>query len=645
MIDFLLTLLAMMSLGVGFIIPISKDKKNIGISFFIAPVIGYSVMSIVGMFYINYSLQASTYYFLLIFLTIISLCFAIFWVLKNKIFDSLKSDDFKTASICGTLFFISLFFINYFLNPIKDNLLLHRLASDLHAYLASSKHLLEGGGLSNAHTHPFSNEIFINAFRWGLPAVTSFVAWLNNTRVEYIIFYLPLIVYVSGLFASFLILTRVDDELNIKKKTLFLLPIVMVFNVGVIFYLFEGFYPQMISIGLVTLMMSMFLSLRNNLIKDNSNHIIYLNGALISATLVLTYSEAYIILILGIGGVFFLDLIFKNKENIKTDTFFLLIVVLSTIIIFPFISKFIIFTLANSANIGNIGFTFPSRPVPSDWVGIANIFSDTKLYLHDAVATNEVRSGSFYPKTVDIILSCWVSYELIRFFIKKSSSDRAFFLVPLVGIICFLIANLLFTKFFKITTNYYLYNKSITLFLPLVSYCFFFHLYKHKNNIKLSIAVALLSLSLGLFLKDSRTFKSEIDLKIVDYFQDHPDLSNKYLFVKNERGRRDGAVIGKYRYIDRAGDFLLYSLIDVDYFDQWESAHWKYISPEVKNKEVIILVNTDYTLQETLDSFPKNKIIFQAGKYLAISTGVKLKDITDLPQERQYSELEKLFLR
>ena len=64
-----------------------------------------------------------------------------------------------------------------------------------------------------------------------------------------------------------------------------------------------------------------------------------------------------------------------------------------------------------------------------------------------------------------------------------------------------------------------------------------------------------------------------------------------------------------------------------------------------QNKEVIILANTDYTLQETLDSFPKNQIIFQAGKYLAISTGVKLKDITDLPQERQYSELEKLFLR
>ena len=54
----------------------------------------------------------------------------------------------------------------------------------------------------------------------------------------------------------------------------------------------------------------------------------------------------------------------------------------------------------------------------------------------------------------------------------------------------------------------------------------------------------------------------------------------------------------------------------------------------VQNKEVIILVNIDYTPQETLDSFPKNQIIFQAGKYLAISTGVKLKDIIYLPQER-----------
>jgi len=121
MIDFLLTLLVTISLGIGFIIPISKDKKNIGISLFIAPVIEYSVMSIIGMFYINYSLQAKNYYFLLIFLTIISLCFAIFWVLKNKIFDSLKSDDFKITTMRGALFLISLFFINYFLNPIKDN--------------------------------------------------------------------------------------------------------------------------------------------------------------------------------------------------------------------------------------------------------------------------------------------------------------------------------------------------------------------------------------------------------------------------------------------------------------------------------------------------------------------------------------------
>jgi hypothetical protein len=174
MVNLLITFLAMLCLGIGLTIPISKDKKNIGISFFLAPVIGYSIMSIIGMFYINYSLEANTYYSLLIFLAAASLVFSTFWIIKNNIFDSLELNNIKIASIYGGLFFASLLLIDYFLNPIKDNLLFHRLAADLAAYIASSKHLLDGGNLSNIK-HDFSNEIFLRAFRWGVPAAVSFV--------------------------------------------------------------------------------------------------------------------------------------------------------------------------------------------------------------------------------------------------------------------------------------------------------------------------------------------------------------------------------------------------------------------------------------------------------------------------------------
>jgi hypothetical protein len=644
MMSLIITFLAMLCLGIGFTIPLCKDKENIGISFFLAPVIGYSIMSVAGMFYINYSLDANIYYISLISLTATSLLATIFWIIKNNIFSSIKLINIQISFTYCAVFIASLLLIDYFLNPIKNDLLFHRLASDLPSYLASSKHLLDGGNLSNANNHIFSNEIFIRAFRWGFPAVVSFTAWLNNTRVEYIIFYLPLITYVSGLFASFLLLSKSNSEFYVKRKTFFLLPIVMIFNAGIIFYLFEGFYPQIISISIITLIMSIFFGLRKEVFNNYSNYI-YFYIIVISASLTLTYSEAYVVLILAIGGILFLDLIFKNKSLIKYDLSFLLLIIASNILIFPFISKFIFFTLANAANVGNIGFTFPSSPIPSDWVGITNIFSDTKIYLDDDVATTLVKGKGIYPIIINIALSIWVTYELTIFFIKKNSKDKALFLVPVIGIICFFITNLLFTKFLHITSNYYLYNKTLTLFLPLVTYCFFSHLYRNKNNLKIAIALILFGLSLILFFKDSRTYKSAIDLKIVDYFQSNPNLSRDYLFVQNERGNRNGVVVKKYRYIDRASDFILYSLINITSLDQWESANWKNMSLEVQNREIIILANSDNILQKTLESIPKDKVIFKVGKYIAISTGIKLSSITAYPQDQQYHKLQKLFIR
>lgn len=643
LLNFVLTLLVMICLGIGFTISICKDKSDLGISFFLAPLIGYSIVSIVGMFYINYSLSIGTYRLLTIIIAAISLFLAVFWIVKSNIIKSLTLIDAKTGLIYISLFLASLFLINSFLNPVKGTFLFHRFASDLPAYLASSKHLLEGGNLSNADTHIFVNEILNRAFRWGLPAVVSFVGWLNNTRVENVIFYLPLIVYISGLFASFLLLSKCDRELNDKRKSFFLLPILMVFNVGIIFFLFEGFYPQVISVAAVTMIVTLFFSLRKGIFKGTENYL-YIYAILISAALIVNYSEAHIISIFGVGGVLFLDTILKNKQNIKTDLLFLSVVVLSIIFIFPFISKYIVFTLANAKNVGNIGFAMPNSPTPSDWVSITNIFSDTKLYLANDCAAHTVKRGSIYPRVIDIILSCWVIYELISFFLNKSNSDRAYFLVPLIGIIVFFITNFFFTKLLHITHNDYLYNKTITLFLPLVAYIFFSHLYKSKNNLKFSLAIILFSLSLGVFLRDSTTYREAVDLKIVDYFNAHPELSKKYLFLPNERGSRNGVMRGQYRYIDRAEEMILQSLIDIDLLDQWNPTSWQLLPLGIQSKEIIILAKTHYISSNIIDSIPKNNILFKVGEYIAVSTGVQLKSIIKGTTEEQYKKLDQLFL-
>lgn len=641
MIHLVITFFSLFLLGIGYTVPLNqKSWSSKGISLWVAPLIGYSILSIIGMFYIHYNWSPLVFRFLILFLTAGSVLIYIGWFLKNN-----ESHHFQTSPLVlyVIIFIFSLIVLNIFFNPVQGHELQHRLASDLPSYLAASKHLLEGGDLSSAQDHLFANEIFNRAYRWGFPAAVSYLAWTHQTRVEYVIFSLPLIIYVSSLISAFFLLSKTSLMVNKKSPFLYLIPILMVFNVGVIYYLFEGFYPQIISIGVLTFVLATFFKLREEIGFEKPYPWLWV-VALVSASVILTYSEAYVILALSVGGILFLDLIFKNKACFKMDLLVIAAISLSPILIFPFIKQFVLFTLANTANLGNIGFTFPSRPYPSDWVGLSNIFSDVKLYFNQLGAPSKVRNGSIYPEPVDIILSLWVLYEGVRFFKNQNKKNKAFFLVPIIGILCFLIANTLFVKVFKTTTHYYMYNKTITLFLPLVTFIFLNHLFQSAKNRKWLLASLLSVLSFILFVKDSRAYKSSIDLNLVNYFNEHPHLSNSYLFIQNERGNRNGAVIGKYRYIDRAGDFLLYSLIPIDFFDSWDFINGPQISPEMQSKEIVVLVNQDYVLQDSIASLPKDRVLFRAGKYIAVLTGIPLKSIVDKPREEWAQKLQRVFI-
>jgi len=668
-------------LGIGLTIPLCRNRENLGISILLAPITGYSIISIIGMYYINFGIEAEIYQLTLIFLAIISFSFAFFWTVKNKLLNSINIKEVIKISIYSILFFILLFLVNYCCNPIKEEILTVRLVPDLPAYIVASQFLLDGGNISNlTWDNYYAYEIFNEAFRWGLPAATSFFAWLNNTSVENVIFYTPFLIYTCGIFASFLILKNTIFEHQEKIDLSVFLPFFMILNVGILYFLFEAFYPQIISITAFTIIMSIFLWLRKNILPDKIKRYFYIIAAIISASIIVTYSEAYVIIILAVGGVLFFDLVLRNNQDIKISILFLLTIIASTIIISPFVSKFIFFTIANAENAGNIGYVLPARMLPSDWTGITNIFSNSDLYLGACGSPCRIALETIFPpliicsdfflslgfsietrlsrlnisrsnlgiddiNIISLMLSFWVLYEILKFLRSRNKRENAFFLVIFIGIFSFFIVNLIFVEFLGITNNYYLYNKVSTFFFPLIIFIFFSHILRQKNNIKLFSVLFMFYMSSLFFVFDLRKNTSETDLRMVTYLNVNSKLLDEYVYVYNKRGNRKGLEVASLRHIDAMGETLVGALTKDIFFEQWRTFRWHLALEEHHDKELILIVNKDYITKDSMESLVENKILFTVGKHIAVLTGIKLNMISSLPEEKRYSVLEKLFLK
>jgi hypothetical protein len=625
-------------LGIGLTMPLFKNREDAIISIFLAPTAGFALATLIGVFYVYYSIQLTTYLALSIIALLISLGSG--WRCYQKKQPAAPVKTRNWTYIMAAL--LAVLIINHFLNPISGQHLSNKLSSDLPAYIKSSNFLLDGGVLPNANNHPYTKSILSTTFRWGLPSTTALLALALNTRAEYILFTAPLIIFTTGLFASVLLIIRSDHEKNARTSQLWLVAPFMALNPGLLYYLSEAFYPQIISISLVTGILALGLGLRKHIFKSPSPA--YALITCMSAALFATYSESFIILGLSVVGILVLDIILRNKKTAPISLGLLACIAVSCLLIYPLIGKLIAFTLANSMNMANIGFPMPAKPLPSDWVGLTNIFSDTKYFLHDAVATQPVTNGR-YPLWVSMLLSTWVLYVCARFISKCNNADRAFFLVPFIGIGGFFSANLYLVNVAHSTDTFYLYNKTVTLLIPLTSYVFFAQSMPRSRHPAFIATLMAFVISLTFFLRDVTTYRGTVDLRLIKYFQAHPELNEKYIYCFNERGNRNGVVIGKLRYVDRASEMILGSLTDAHMIDQWTVSKWTTTPDKIKNREIVLLVNKAYINPEKNSRLSTTPIFFTAGDYLALSTKTTLGNLVNSPPEDHYPNLSALFIR
>ena len=534
--------------------------------------------------------------------------------------------DKKNIIILFSFFSIVAFLMFFF--GTENGSIRHGLSPDIAAYLSAMNHFTANGTSLNTKD-PFSNEILNKALRWRIPFCASKLKMITSFPAYNVLVSLILVVFVFGSLA----IARIHVLLNNLQKNRFvtlLIFISLVGNVALLDFFYEGFYPQIISIICFGLVLSLFHVIRST---DEHNSLLFLTILFLFIIILSAYSELFVLGIAFVFGVVLFDFIQKNKNNFNTSLMLGMTIIGALMVSLPLSNHIYEFTIANSSNFRNIGYPLPGYMFPSDWLGISNIFSDSSQYLDDAIATHVVVE-SRYPLLVKIILSIIAILVFIRYTYKNQ--DKSIILVIAVGISAFFAINVYLNHFHGGIENY-LYNKLSSTFILYLTVVFFTFLLKEKYFLGFASLLLISLYSSNLYIKDSYKYYATIESDLIQKFQDEPQLK-KYIFVLNERGYRNGQIIGKIRYIDRTDEFMLRGLLGIYALDQWNLAD----RVNMPNYEIILLTKKEY-----IDDHNKfdsaHKILFETKNYIAFHTGVTLNEIPS--SNEGYAILEKKFVR
>jgi hypothetical protein len=617
-------------MGLGFTFYLFRRKLfPVLLSFSLAPIVGSTLIILVGVFFLYYKINIFWYTVTLI--GILNLSILLFFLTNSR--SHFVKVPFllnrKSPALAVLLFAIVVLIISVYLDTFRNGFLYHRLSPDTAAYLSSANHLFDGHNLSEI-TNPFTNEILLKTLRWGVPLLFSSVAKLCRVQPYEIIFITAYIIFFSGVVSLAILYSFLSEKKN-RKSFVFLYSVFGVSNVAILNFLNEGFYPQVLGLIFINLVFALFLNLRMQKCKSIGMNfsIIVLLLLFFSGTLSV-YSEAFILAIIFICSCFLFDF-FHSRDMIPLDATILTTALISIIFVFPIGITFIKYTILNVGNMSNVGYPLPTWILPSDIIGLTNIFSKISFYLDEALAIHLVRRNLFEMLIV-LPASVWVIYEIITALIKRE--DKSFFLTLIILPIMFFLINI-----YKFHTpggyppvNYF-YNKMVTMFILSILGLFVLAINNgdagiSKINLKPILGIILVGISLSLFLRDSQKYKGFLDTGVLDTFTSRPELAEKYVYVSMPRGYRNGKIVGKYRYIDRTNDFIFASMIPgIKFMDQWSPTQW--LSLPQDNEVVLIARKADLD-GLVIKRFKKDRILAESRSYIFIRTNMTLRSIKDI---------------
>lgn len=592
----------------------------------LAPLIAVALFSLFAIYELglNINLHAS---YSVAFIAVVMVAFKSVSIVKDILEVKNYLKDTKNFVILFLFFSTIVFLILFF--GTETGRIRHGLSPDIAAYLSAMNHLSSFGTLSNVN-NAFSDEILNKAFRWAVPYCASQLQMMTGFSSYKVLLGFILVVFVVGS----LLIARIHVLVNNLQKNHFatlLIFISLVGNAALLDFLYEGFYPQIISIVCFGLILSLFHVIRST--KEQNPSLLF--GILLLFIVILSaYSELFILAIAFVLGMVLFDFIQKNNNQLATSLLLGMTIIGAVIVSLPLSSHIYDFTIANSGNFRNIGYPLPSYMFPSDFVGLTNIFSESALYLDDSIATHIVK----ITKTallLKIILSITVLYIFVKY-INKNYNNKNIFLVIAFGIVSIFIVNSYLSHYRGGVENY-LYNKLSSTFILYLTAVFFAYLLQRRDIFVASILYLTLFYSSYSYVKDSYRYDATIEPDLIEKFQQNPELK-QYIYLPNERGYRNGSVEGKLRYIDRTDEYMLRGLLGIFTLDQWNLAD----RANMPNNEVILLARKDY-LNDIAQSKDNLKILFETKNYIAFHTGVLVYDIPKVNEA--YSALAKLFIR
>lgn len=530
-------------------------------------------------------------------------------------------------------FFLFVVVVAFVLNPFHGGFLSYRLGVDLAAYASASSEILNLAPANN-----LSVEILRNAHRWGLPGLTATIYGLIPWQINIyeILFAIILTMFAAGALSAGLIYARVffeEDRAPDINIALFI-AFALVANSAQLNYLNEGFYPQIIGTSLLGTALGLFLQLRKSnwsaALPAEPRRLFY-DGVIVAVmsiffgAIAVTYSEALVLGIVFVVGCFILDLLVFDRAKMRACGLAAVSVLFGLALALPVSKDLARFTFDNTGNVRNIGYPQPNWMLPSELVGVGTIYANATGYLDNAVSVRRVPRSK-----IGIFIGVLSSLLVILLIVQAAGllRDRSYVLTAILGVIGFFVVNVWLWYKGGMPPNY-AYNKLSSIlsvsFIPLVVVgSVVVGLRKSGGGAlalpkylrKTSILLLLVICGTAVFaLRDARKFSANIDLESLSQLNDQLKACGCAL-LPTERGRRGAAMIGKLRYVDRTGDFIMSSVLLPPVLDQWNRAAWAF---NAKNdSKVFLLVRKDYLIPGAIIT---KHLVADSHSYAVINTG------------------------
>jgi hypothetical protein len=603
----------------------------------LSPLIGASILIFEGLlislnisnFKIYYSLGLGTLIFGFAYFTISNL--------HNK-----KNIKYLKDNWLHKILYLSPIILVYLvLTPSWNEKIFVRLNIDFPAYIAATEYLLDIP--LNQVSADMANHILFQAHRWGLPIIASFIKVNSILNIYETLFSVIFILYISSILFFKDLFGYAITKLSLYKKKQpierykFLFFLCLLLNSPILFFTAEGFYPQIISISIISVIFAIFFLLRTSSIKSSFS--IFLIITILLTALLKTYSQAITIYIPILLIIFILDLFQMDKEKLRKDTFFLFTILASFLIDINVLIKII----SDQLNISSltVGYHQPNWLFPSEILGLGSIYFNTKNFFSPEFVTQLVHRSSY-----NLFFSFFVSTAFIYLYFKytKKINDFSLAAFPIFTFILF-IADYVLSNSGQAQFAF-AYNKiavHFSAFFLMIIFLSLSDFSNMKNPIFARILIYIISFSIiftgFLTLNDLKKFQSSFNLSSLN------DLNYKLtncdcILLPNERGMRYGQNVRKLRYVDRTKEGLIRQPIHIDVIDQWAPI---LVNSRNKNKRIFLLVFKENHNKSNLYDHNLFYSVYENDNFLILDTKKQMNFFVGKKQDEVFKWINSIY--